>query len=98
MTEPVVIVCVRDPDSPNSFTVYGEPKPTIIDVDLGYADLSDAQEFTRWAENQVAAAGALPREHPARVQLLDVVTDMLEMHHVYRWPNLDSLLAHIENR
>ena len=98
MSEPVVIVCVRDPDASNSFTVYGEPEPVIIDVDLGYADLTDVEEFLDWSESQVAKAGSVRRDHPARTQLLEVVDDMRGTHHAASWPDLDALLVHLADR
>lgn len=46
----MIIVAMRDPDASNEFQVFaeGQPEPQIIDVDYGYADLRDLDEFSEW--------------------------------------------------
>ena len=46
-----VVVVVRDPDSANEFHTFPAPAPVVvIDVDLGYRDLGDPDEFAEWAD------------------------------------------------
>jgi hypothetical protein len=79
--EPVVIICVRDPDASNDFTVYGAPEPTIIDVDLGYMNLDDPVEFMEWLEDLIARTRTLPEGHPAGDQLREIALEAIERHH-----------------
>ena len=54
----MIIICHRDPDSSNEFVVFaeGQPDPQIHDIDYGYADLRDPEEFEQWYENHRAYA------------------------------------------
>lgn len=54
-----IIIVVRDPDASNDYKVFGPNDTQIVDVDLGYADLSDADEFDEWAESHEATASEL---------------------------------------
>jgi hypothetical protein len=57
--EPVAyVICYRDPDSSNEFSVHGAPVET-IDVDYGRSDLRDRDEFEEWAESHMSHAGEL---------------------------------------
>lgn len=47
MSRTPIVVCHRDPDSSNEFHTFG-PKVRIVDIDYGYADLSDREEFEDW--------------------------------------------------
>jgi len=55
-----VVICVRDPDASNEYEVFGG-EVTIIDVDLGYADLRDREEFADWKEGQDSDVTRLER-------------------------------------
>lgn len=92
-TEPVVVVCVRDPDFSNDFTVFGAPAPTIVDLDLGYMDLGWPEEFIEWADAKLANAEALPAG-PARDFIVDVVNTQLERHH-NDFDDLEALRVHV---
>lgn len=59
--EPTVIV-IRDPDVSNVATVYDGPVH-VIDVDLGYAEMADREEFLEWAGSQIATAEDLRLRH-----------------------------------
>lgn len=50
-----VVIVVRDPDSSNDYTTIGRPV-YCYDVDCGYADLRDPEEFAEWAEGHRASA------------------------------------------
>lgn len=43
------VLCVRDPDAANEFTLDGQPV-RIEDVDLGHLDLGDKVERAEWLE------------------------------------------------
>jgi hypothetical protein len=53
-----VVICVRDPDASNEYRVFGDDVE-IIDVDLGYADLSDPEEWAEWKASQLMDVRAL---------------------------------------
>lgn len=54
----IVVICVRDPDDSNSYSVYGG-EVEIVDVDLGRADLRDPDEFSEWFESHLSTANEL---------------------------------------
>lgn len=57
----IYVLCVRDPDESNEFTIYpADADVDIIDVDLGRADLSDWNEFVEWASSQFDAVEVAP--------------------------------------
>lgn len=58
----MVIIVQRHPDFSNQYDVFGEPAPTIIDVDYGGVDLSDPKEFAEWAEGHMAEAESLRQQ------------------------------------
>jgi hypothetical protein len=66
LAPPTTVLCVRDPDSSNEFTIEGPDRPRIIDVDLGYAALNDFEEFSQWADT-------LPEESVIRSQMEEIV-------------------------
>ena len=77
---PVVVFVVRDSDSANEITVYGtdgkvikDDAVVVYDVDLGYADLSDRDEYLEWADGEYSGIKCLPENHPARKSALDLV-------------------------
>lgn len=57
---PVVIV-VRDPDASNEYATFGGSVET-YDIDAGYADLSDREEFQEWYESHLEGARRLEAE------------------------------------
>lgn len=59
---PVVVVCVRDPDASNDFTVFGGVEVEVVDVDLGRSDLSNDEEFAEWRESHETTAARLREE------------------------------------
>lgn len=48
-TAPAIVICVRDPDWENAFTIIGNAK--VYDIDLGRSDLSDRDERAEWLES-----------------------------------------------
>lgn len=99
MNDQVIIIIVRDPDASNDVTIFGTPAPLIIDVDLGYMDLGDPDEFIDWAYGHLATAAGLP-EGPARDMLIRLVDNTRENHSeiTRRWLTLEALEADMENR
>jgi hypothetical protein len=57
----VVVICVRDPDASNDFTVIGG-EVRVIDLDLGRADLSDREEFEDWFDGHMTEVQELRAE------------------------------------
>ncbi len=53
-----IVVVTRDPDASNDYAEFGLPVLT-HDIDLGYADLSDEEEFGEWAESHLATVKQL---------------------------------------
>ncbi len=53
-TKPLVLI-VRDPDASNDVTVFGGDVET-HDMDLGYANLDDPNEFIEWYHSHLHAA------------------------------------------
>lgn len=49
-TSRIVVTCLRDPDAATEFVVDG-PGVTIVDIDLGYADLDDPNEMADWLDS-----------------------------------------------
>lgn len=74
-----IVVCVRDPDASNDYRTFG-CDPEIIDVDLGYHDLRDPEEFRGWAEGHLDTAERLMREGEldAAEYLKNLVAEALE--------------------
>jgi hypothetical protein len=72
-TRPIVVV-VRDPDSSNDFTVFNGDVE-IHDLDLGYMNLDDPEEWAEWADGHLEAAQQFEDNgHPAVAALIrDVV-------------------------
>lgn len=58
-----LVVCVRDPDYGNEFRVFG-PHVEIHDIDLGYANLADVEEYLPWAVSHLTSAAALLPRFP----------------------------------
>lgn len=56
-----IVVTVRDPDWSNEYAIFGEPVE-IIDIDAGYADLRDPEEFAEWKDSHLTAAAELERQ------------------------------------
>jgi anti-sigma regulatory factor (Ser/Thr protein kinase) len=53
----VYIVCHRDPDSSNFYVKFPDKADIeIIDIDYGYMDLRDPEEFSEWKDSQLAEA------------------------------------------
>ena len=72
------------PEASNQITVYGA-EAHVIDVDLGYADLGDPDEFAEWVDTQLSQITALPAGHPAAKVIGDLVNDITEAHgHIQR--------------
>jgi len=63
MSDPIYVVCHRDPDSSNEYLVFGDddndPRIEIYDVDYGYADLRSVEEFAEWRESHLERAAEL---------------------------------------
>lgn len=57
-----IVVTVRDPDWSNEYAIFGEPVE-IIDIDAGYADLRDPEEFAEWKETHLGMARQLIQNH-----------------------------------
>jgi hypothetical protein len=75
---PAVVVCVRDPDASNEYEVFGANEPTIIDIDCGYSDLSDPEEFAGWKGAQEGAAADLrKRGDEAALQAADYIEQVI---------------------
>ena len=81
------IICVRDPDSSNDYTVFVDGQQVdhdgqalagihITNVDLGYSDVSDAGEFFEWAESHLSGLDTMPEAVAAA--LVDVVQQTSE--------------------
>ncbi len=90
------IVCVRDPDAPNSFSVFpcdAEDDIRIIDVDLGAADLADPDEFLDWAEHMFERLDEVSKEsYGAANELLGVLCGAIDQFgHDKRWITVDHL-------
>lgn len=73
VTAPVVVVCVRDPDASNVYEVYARQHDgtyvivseqgedvVIHDIDCGYSDLGNEDEYTEWALGHLADALDMP--------------------------------------
>ena len=77
---PVTVVVVRDPDSSNDISVFGT-EATIIDVDLGYSNLTDRDEFLDWTGAQLGTVDDLAKadpDNPAIAVVLRAVTQTIE--------------------
>ena len=79
---PVVLV-IRDPDESNIITCYDahgrlDFDKYIIDVDLGYMDLTDPDELSEWAEGMRLAVSPLTPHHPARQAVEQIIADKEE--------------------
>lgn len=73
-----VVICVRDPDASNDYAVFGGDV-TIIDVDLGYADLSDPEEWAEWKQSQLADVLVLERSgQKEAAEYLQSIIDQVE--------------------
>lgn len=90
-----VVLVVRNPDFANEITVYDPPLNGLrtIDVDLGYLDLTDPDEFLMWAGGQEGACNDLPDDHPAAEAIWAIMQQVYEDHHTARWPSLDDALV-----
>lgn len=59
---PPIVVVTRPSDSSNEHVVFGGPVE-VYDIDLGYSDLRDADEFLEWAQGHLEAAQAMLDQH-----------------------------------
>lgn len=66
---PIVIV-VRDPDASNDYKVLDGEAET-YDIDLGYADLGDRDEFLGWAGSHLSAAEEMRATRPAAAAFIE---------------------------
>ena len=75
MADQAIVLCVRDPDYANDFTVHGDVR--IIDIDLGSGfDIDKGVERSIAAEYILswrAEVRDLPRDHPIRKAVYDVI-------------------------
>lgn len=72
MPDPLVI-CVRGQDSSNDFYTYTDEPHTAVeihDIDLGYMDLDDPEEFFPWAVSHLEAAGQYEAARPLAADLI----------------------------
>lgn len=76
----LVTLCVRDPDASNDFVQEWLPAnediEPIIDMDLGYAELSDWEEFHGWAGSHLSTWNALPVNSTIRERIQRIVWDV----------------------
>lgn len=72
-----VVVCLRDPDSSNAFQAWtnGPVGLFVLDIDAGYGDLSDPDEYAEWAETLEAYAADFDAygHAPAAAYVRDIV-------------------------
>lgn len=59
---PIVIV-IRDPDASNQYQVFDGEAET-YDIDCGYSDLDDHDEFMDWAESHLGDARTMAAARP----------------------------------
>jgi 4-aminobutyrate aminotransferase-like enzyme len=70
-----VVVVVRDPDASNDYRTFGPPVTT-VDIDCGYADLSDAEEYREWREGHYERAAQLEAQgHPEAAAFIRETVD-----------------------
>ena len=62
MTDIPIVIVTRPSDSSNEYAVFGG-EVEVHDIDLGYLDLRDTEEFLDWAEGQLGAAQAYVDQH-----------------------------------
>lgn len=67
--QPIVIV-VRDPDASNDYTVFDGEAET-YDIDLGYADLGDRDEFLGWAGSHLSSAAEMRSTRPEAADFIE---------------------------
>lgn len=72
-----LVVVVRDPDASNQIDVYGG-EVLVHDVDLGYMDLRDPDEFLQWAPSHLEWANQHDGVYPdAAVAVRDLVFQLI---------------------
>lgn len=77
--KPTTVLCVRDPDASNEFTIDGDGGAVhVIDVDLGRADLFFWQEFGPWANRHLTEAASLPEDSSIRQRIEAIVWSIFE--------------------
>jgi hypothetical protein len=75
-----VVIVVRDPDASNDYTVLGRPVYT-YDVDCGYMNLDDPEEFADWAENHRASAKQMRESgNPLMFKAADQIESIVEQY------------------
>lgn len=55
MSDTPIVVVVRDPDSSNEWVVFNG-EADVHDIDLGYMNLDDTDEYLEWASGHLEAA------------------------------------------
>jgi hypothetical protein len=103
--QPVIIVCVRDPDASNAYDIFErqadgtyaatgstESEGVLIhDIDAGYSDLGNDDEFEEWAFSHLAAALDMP--DPVAAHVRGIVESYAEHHEGWKWPTDAELRA-----
>lgn len=72
------VVVLRDPDNFNDRATFGGPVET-FDIDLGYADLNDVDEWREWDANQRAALTSIA-DLDARAHVERILDGVAERH------------------
>lgn len=95
------VICVRDPDESNEFTVVGDANVEVIDIDLGYADLNEEFEFLSWASNLLTQYDAIEEDKydDARDLLANMILDQAsEFGHDFKeLPDVRKAVAEYES-
>lgn len=87
-----VIVCVRPSDDSNRFALFGLPdEVTIVDIDMGYLELSDWKEFLQWAMPLIRQMDAIRERdyyNPAIQRIGAEICEVVRQYHERRVPAL----------